>query len=48
SKKAIDGINGTKFLGKTLFCDFAFIRPPVNPTISLPDRDTRDRSINKK
>nr|CAG8456476.1 3650_t:CDS:2 [Entrophospora candida] len=44
AKKAIDGINGTKFLGKTLFCDFAFIRPPVNTTVSLPDRETRDRT----
>ncbi|CAI2172485.1 1756_t:CDS:2 [Funneliformis geosporum] len=29
AKTAIDAVNGTKLLGSTLHCDFAFIRAPI-------------------
>ncbi|CAG8639640.1 7877_t:CDS:2, partial [Acaulospora morrowiae] len=43
AKTAIDAVNGTKLLGKTLHCDFAFIRAPM-ATASGIERDSRDRS----
>ncbi|CAG8607969.1 11616_t:CDS:2, partial [Acaulospora colombiana] len=42
AKNAIDAVNGTKLLGKTLQCDFAFIRAPISASTGI-DRDSRDR-----
>ncbi|CAG8806913.1 14603_t:CDS:2, partial [Gigaspora rosea] len=33
AKNAIDAVNGTKLLGSTLHCDFAFIRAPISISI---------------
>ncbi|CAG8776637.1 44086_t:CDS:2 [Gigaspora margarita] len=46
AKNAIDAVNGTKFLGSTLHCDFAFIRAPIS-IASGADRESRDRGANR-
>ncbi|CAG8607034.1 5558_t:CDS:2 [Cetraspora pellucida] len=46
AKNAIDAVNGTKLLGATLHCDFAFIRAPIS-IASGTDRESRDRGANR-
>ncbi|GBC06132.1 hypothetical protein RclHR1_06640010 [Rhizophagus clarus] len=46
AKNAIDAVNGTKLLGSTLHCDFAFIRAPIGSGGggTSSERDSRDRT----
>ncbi|CAG8460894.1 6423_t:CDS:2 [Diversispora eburnea] len=43
AKNAIENVNGTKLLGSTLHCDFAFIRAPAAPSVTDRERAPRNR-----